>query len=315
MADKPAGKSDSAGKAAKNPPRSMTGYGRSVSDGPTGRYVAEVRSVNGRFMKLSVKTPSRYASFEERIKALIDEIGLIRGSVEVGLYFDEGGAEAAGFSLNAAALKAYVSQVKALSKQLKVKDGLTLTPLLSLPGVVARKEPDEDTESRWKPCAAVLGEALRQFNAMREKEGAALVRDIRARLDELRNHCQTLVSEAPKALETSRTRFRDRVTKALEAAGISGSLSPENLERELVLLADKMDVSEELARLGSHFEQMESTLKGGGEVGKKLDFLTQELFREVNTVGSKANDQSITHRMVEMKGLIEKIREQVQNLE
>jgi uncharacterized protein (TIGR00255 family) len=293
----------------------MTGYGRAVSDGAQGRYVAEVRSVNGRFMKLSVKTPARYAAFEERIKTLIDELGLVRGSVEVGLYFDDGGAEATGFSLNAAALKAYVSQVKALSKQLKVKDGLTLTPLLGLPGVVVRKEPDEDFESRWKPCAAVLSEALRQFNGMREKEGAALVRDIRERLAELHAHREALVTDAPKALETARARFRDRITKAFDAAGISGSLSPDNLEREFVMLADKMDVSEELARLGSHFEQMDATLKGGGEVGKKLDFLTQELFREVNTVGSKANDQSITHRMVDMKGLIEKIREQVQNLE
>jgi uncharacterized protein (TIGR00255 family) len=142
-----------------------------------------------------------------------------------------------------------------------------------------------------------------------------MVADIRSQLAQLAQHRIAIQAAAPEVMKTSVQKFKERITKMLENAGVNTPLNNDALEREIVMQADRMDISEEIARLQSHFEQMEGTIVGGGETGKKLDFLTQELFRETNTIGSKAQDERITHRVVEMKGLIEKIREQVQNLE
>jgi len=295
--------------------RSMTGYGRAAAALPAGRVVAEVRSVNGRFLKLMVKLPPRYGALEEKIKALLAERGVRRGSVDVGLYWSETAAEEGGYVLNEIALRQYLRQAQSLGKALKLEQEVPLAALLNLPGVVVRAEADEDLEAVWRHCRPALERALNLFDGMREKEGAALAADIRGRLSELKAHQQALLTLAPVAKQTAVAKFKERVTKALDEARAKGGVAPEGLDREIVLLCDRLDVSEELSRLESHLAQMEAALAEGGEVGKKLDFLTQEVFREVNTLGSKAAEQGITHRVIEMKGLVEKIREQVQNLE
>ena len=150
---------------------------------------------------------------------------------------------------------------------------------------------------------------------MRERDGAACAADIRGQCAKLSAHAAAIRQLAPESLANAAARFRERLAKLLEQAKVTAALNTETLERELVTMADRMDIGEELARLESHLAQMEATLGAGGEAGKQLDFLTQELFRETNTMGSKAQDERITHRVVEMKGLIEKIREQAQNLE
>jgi len=295
--------------------RSMTGFGRAEISGAPGRVCAEIRSVNGRFLKLGVKLPSRYGALEERVKAALAERGVRRGSVEVGLYIENGAVAEGGMGINAAALAAYAKQARAAGKKAGVKGGPSLDALLALPGVVARAESEEDLDEVWARCLPILNNALSAFDAMRLKEGAALAQDIRARLAELMEHRAALASAAPAALKANVAKFKERIEKLLQDAGISRPLDKDVLEREIVLASDRMDISEELTRLGSHIEQMNAAFAAGGEAGKKLDFLTQELNREVNTVGSKANDQAITHRVVEMKNLVEKIREQVQNLE
>jgi uncharacterized protein (TIGR00255 family) len=293
---------------------SMTGFGRAVVSSGKDRMVAEIRAVNGRFLKLSVKTPSRYGGLEERVKALLAEQTVVRGTVEVGLFFDTTG-EDAGYTIDEATVATYARQVRQVAKRLKLKDEVSIDALLALPGAVARADQDDDLDAVWARCRPCLIKALKQFDAMRRKEGAAMARDIQARLDDIRNHWKTLKDAAPASKQTAMTRFRERVGKALEEAGVAAPPSPESLDREIVMLSDRLDFSEELARLESHLQQMTGTLAAGGEVGKKLDFLTQELFREINTIGSKCQDLAITHRVVEMKGLVEKIREQVQNLE
>ncbi|MCW8128747.1 MAG: YicC family protein [Planctomycetota bacterium] len=302
-------------KPVANAVRSMTGFGRVERSDADGRVCAEIRSVNGRFLKLSVKLPPRLGAFEDKIKTLLAERGVRRGSVDVMLFVETAGASENGYEINAAAVKAYAKQAKAVGKALGIKGGLTLQSLLGLPGVVGRAESTEDLDAAWARCEKALNEALDRFDEMRVKEGAALVQDVRARLNEMRAHRDALAVSAPEALNRNVVKFKERVEKLLQKAGIDQPLDKEILEREIVLASDRMDISEELARLDSHFAQMDAALADGAEVGKKLDFLTQELFRETNTVGSKANDQSITHRVVDMKNLIEKIREQVQNLE
>jgi uncharacterized protein (TIGR00255 family) len=294
--------------------RSMTGYGRAaLEDGQ--RVTAEIRAVNGRFLKLGVKLPGRYGALEDRVKTLLNEQGIRRGSVDVSLFFDGVGEDETSYGINEKIVGHYAAQARAASKKHKLKGDVPLSSLLSLPGVVKREERNEDIEDVWKISKAALLAAIEQFNLMRAREGAAMVADLRLQLAKLTEHRTRIESDAPEALKAGIQKYKDRIAKLLEQHSITAPLNPDVLEREVVLMADRTDVSEELARLSSHFEQMEGTLAEGGEVGKKLDFLTQELFREVNTIGSKTNENQITHRVVDMKGLIEKIREQVQNLE
>jgi uncharacterized protein (TIGR00255 family) len=296
------------------PVRSMTGYGRvSVEEGQ--RVTAEIRAVNGRFLKLSIKLPGRYGALEDQVKTLLAEHNIKRGSVDVGLYFEGAVGEEGNYGINEAAVKQYAAQAKAVSKKHKLKGDVSLADLLSLPGVVKREETEEDLEAVWERAKKALLLAIENFNHMREREGASMVTDLRSQLAQLALHRSMILASAPEALKAQVQKFKDRIARLLEQHKVSAPLNPDVLEREVVLMSDRTDVSEELARLQSHFEQMESTLAGGGEVGKKLDFLTQELLRETNTIGSKTNDEVVTHRVVDMKGLIEKIREQVQNLE
>jgi uncharacterized protein (TIGR00255 family) len=173
----------------------------------------------------------------------------------------------------------------------------------------------EDIDAVWERCRPVLEKALADFTGMREKEGASIAADVRHHLAKLSEHRGAIHAAAPDAMKAGIQRFKERVHKLLQDLSTNHTLNNDVIEREIVLATDRTDVSEELARLESHFHQMEETILEGGESGKKLDFLTQELFRETNTIGSKVNDERVTHRVVEMKGLIERIREQVQNLE
>lgn len=295
--------------------RSMTGFGRKEVVGANGRVVAEIRSVNGRFLKISVKVPPRLTIFEERVKKLLKELGVRRGTVDVYLSPGDDGTGATAHAIDRRAVEKYLKQMRSIGKSLKVGAEVSWQSLLALPGVVSRSDQGEDIEAEWDRCVKVLREAGAAFERMRVREGRAMVSDVRRRLKELRTHHKALLKEAPRAKQRAFERLRERIASAGKDGGNGKSVSRDGLEREIVLLADRMDVSEELARLDSHFQQMEATLARGAEVGKKLDFLTQELFREVNTIGSKAQNEGITHRVVEMKGLVEKIREQVQNLE
>lgn len=291
----------------------MTGYGRAaVEDGQ--RVTAEIKSVNGRFLKLSVKVLGRYGALEDRVKTVLNELGIKRGSVDVSLYFDNA-SEEGNYGINEAAVRHYTAQARAISKKLKLKGDVPLASLLSLPGVIKREEITEDIDTLWTLARQALLAAIGDFTRMRDKEGASIVADIRTHVAQLALHHSMIQTMSPDILKAGVQKYKDRITKLLEQANISAPLNPDVLERETVLQTDRTDISEELARLQSHFEQIEGTLKGGGETGKKLDFMTQELFRETNTIGSKCSDERITHRVVEMKGLIEKIREQVQNLE
>jgi len=293
--------------------RSMTGYGRAALD-ETPRVTAEIRAVNNRFLKLGIKVPSRLGALEDRIKTLLSEMGIKRGSIDVSLFF-EGADEESAYSLSEVVLKKYAQQARQIAKKSKLKADIPISALLPLPGVVTRADAAEDIDVVWARGRKALLLAIKDFDQMREREGHAMATDVRAQLAQLALHRSVILTLAPEALKGTIQKFKDRIAKLLDQAKVSAPLNPDALEREVVLMADRTDVSEELARLQSHFAQMEAALAAGGEAGKRLDFLTQELLRETNTIGSKAQDERITHRVVDMKGIIEKIREQVQNLE
>jgi uncharacterized protein (TIGR00255 family) len=299
--------------AAPPPIRSMTGYGR-VEGGKDRKLTAEIRAVNGRFLKLGIKLPGRYGALEERIKALLAEEGLKRGNVDIAIFFD-GLAEDGAYSIDENAVKRYAAQARTLAQKYKLKGKINLGVLLALPGALKRQDEAEDLDEIWARVKEALRRAIAQCNQMREREGAAMLAELRQQLSLLAAHQAAIQSAAPRVQQASIQKWKTRLAKLLEQQQVSVPLNSDVMEREVVQMADRMDISEELARLRSHFKQMEETFEAGGEVGKRLDFLTQELLRETNTIGSKAQDEQITHRVVEMKGLIEKIREQVQNLE
>ncbi|MFH0938497.1 MAG: YicC/YloC family endoribonuclease [Planctomycetota bacterium] len=296
------------------PVRSMTGYGRAMLNSSR-RVTAEIRAVNGRFLKLNIEIPKRYGLLEERIKKLLIDQDIKRGTVSVSIFFEGAGTEGNNFSIDGHALNRYLTQARALAKKNKLKGDISLNALLPLPGVIRCEEYNEELDEVWGRAREALLAAVIPFNQMRECEGAAMVADLRRQLNLLTAQHAVIRAAAPMALQSAMQKLKERLAKLLESQKLSGMLNAESLEREVALMADRTDISEELARLESHFGQMTSALADGGEVGKRLDFLTQELFRETNTIGSKAQAEQITRCVIEMKGLIEKIREQAQNLE
>ena len=317
MAKKSPEKSNSTTKVV----RSMTGYGRVVEPYASGRLSAEIRSVNNRFLKLSIKVPGRFGSVEDKIKALLEENGVTRGSVDVGIFIESAGSSenGSGYEIDLNTAKTYAKQAKDIGRKVGISGSLSMDTLIGLPGVMKREEVSEDADAFWAAAGKTLLKALKQFEEMRGAEGKKMAEDVLGRVKELRAHRDFMAEQAPAVLEKGTQKIKERLAKKIEAVAAAGGnvtpLSQDNIEREVILLMDRTDISEEITRLGSHFEQMENALAAGGEVGKKLDFLTQELFRETNTIGSKTQDLGITHRVVDMKGIIEKIREQVQNLE
>jgi uncharacterized protein (TIGR00255 family) len=291
----------------------MTGYGRAVAKGAGGQVSAEVRAVNGRFLKLSVRLPPELAALEERVRERLDAAGLKRGSVEVTILVSSAKRGRTACSLNMSVLRAYAAQAKRLVKTLGLKQELPLAALLALPGAVESSAALPNLDRVWAGIRPVLDRALAACDRMRRREGEALAADLNARLGELGRQREVLAEAAPKAKAAAVARFKERVSQLLSQTPAAAVPSGQ-LEREIVLLCDRLDVSEELARLASHCAQMEQTLARGGEAGKKLEFLSQELLRETNTLGAKCSDPAMTHVVVEMKGLIEKVREQVQNL-
>lgn len=300
----------------------MTGFGR-AKDVRNG-WSAEIRSVNGRFLKLNCRLPSGCGAWEERIKKLLSDAGVRRGNVDVAL--DGFETTESSLEINEPELTRVFAQWRKVGRKLGLTadaDAAAAAAILSFPGVVRRKMVTAGDERHWRSAEPVLAKALAQFKGMRRREGAALAADIDARLQKLAEHREVLVRLAPEAARLLCRRLRERLAKIAEgtvagegeSAGKS-SLRSDALEREVAIFADRVDFSEELTRLASHLKQMRDAFgQGGEEIGKTLDFLTQELLREVNTVGSKAQDAEVTRRVVAMKGLIEKIREQVQNLE
>ena len=221
-------------------------------------------------------------------------------------------AQAAGARVDLGLARAAVTALRAAAKKLGLPDDLKASALLALPGLVALERGERDLEALWPTVRKALDAALAKLQAMRKKEGAALGRDLQGRLATLRTLVGEIAARAPGVAETYRANLLKRIAAALPDADLAGD---ERLLKEVALFADKADVAEELVRLDSHFRQAAGLLKTGGVAGRTLDFLVQEMGREINTIGSKANDGDVARRVVACKAELERFREQVQNLE
>jgi uncharacterized protein (TIGR00255 family) len=292
--------------------KSMTGYGRGECTAKGAQIVVELNTLNRKQAEVTLGVPAELESMESELRDMV-LASVSRGRVNGRVTLRRSGANrAASSAINEVQAKAYRRELAKLAKSLKMPDDLSLDTLLRLPGVLEPTEPALDGKAYRAPAKRALGQALLALQAMRGKEGGNLKRDLAKRLGELKRVAKRVAKRAPAVLKQHRRRLIERLRKV----GIeTPAADDERLLREMVYYTDRMDITEELTRLDSHFGQLEQCLRSTQPVGRKLDFLAQEMFREINTIGSKANDSTISGEVVTLKTELEKIREQVQNVE
>ena len=296
------------------PPRSMTGAGTRVVETPAGRFEAEARSVNHRFLKVSIHLSPALQSLEPAVEEWV------RGKVERGhvtvarRLLRSPKAAAAAFQGSAEAAEAAAKRLRAVAKRCGLSPSdVTLHDVLAVPGVAGEAGADGLTAATEKAALKALDGALDALVASREREGVHLARECRGILARIAEASRRLALRAPDVPKAYRDRLAARIATLLADSGVAPD--PALLAREVAAFADKCDVAEELARLAAHLAHAEQIFAAGGSVGRKLDFLVQEMHREANTVGSKSPDAEMTGTVIELKADVERLREQVQNFE
>lgn len=289
---------------------SMTGHGESQRQAEGLVVAVELRTINNRYFKLTLRTTEGYSSLEPRIETLAREY-VRRGTVYATLRIDRQLA-LSDFRLNLVALSAYRRQLAQLAK--RSDEQIPWEPLLQLPGVVDESAIGiSDVESTWPVVEDAVRQACEQLNAMRREEGAAMAQDLRTNRRLIAEQLDAIEQRAPHVVNLYRQRLSDRLNQLL--AEFDVTVTPSDVIREVGIFAERSDISEETVRLRSHLDQFEIYLTGSESSGRKLEFLTQEMFREANTIGSKANDADIARHVIEIKTAIERVREMIQNVE
>lgn len=290
--------------------KSMTGYGRAVENVNGREFTVEIRSVNNRYLDCTVKLPRAISFAEDAVKQLI-KANVSRGKVDVFISMNSEAQEDVKISLNKPVLEGYLAAMKQIAAQYGVRDDISVTALTRMPDVLLVEKPEVDEEQLQNDLLSVVKKALQAYDAMRVREGAALEADLRSRAATIAELVAQVEQANPQTVKDYRTRLENKLREVLENTSIDES----RILTEAAIFADKVAVDEETVRLRSHLEQMDQMLSGSGGVGRKLDFLLQEMNREANTVGSKGNDLEQARNVVEIKAELEKIREQIQNIE
>lgn len=291
--------------------RSMTGYGRAEVMGEKIAVSVEARSLNHRHLDVALKLPRAFAGLELEARRLIQE-HVQRGRLDVSVSLKPLAEGGSALTLDTALARHYVEQVRRLSEALGLKGAATIEWLLERPGIVTQGEPEPlAPEAGWPALSEALSRAMKELIGRREAEGEALGKELAGLHEALAAEVDRMEARAPAALSQRTTRVRERLQALLGEI----SLDEGRLAMEAAVWAEKTDVSEELARLKAHLGQFAGLLKDGGAVGRTLDFLVQEMNREVNTIASKANDLELSQLALAAKGHLEKIREQIQNVE
>uniref|UniRef100_A0A832MMT7 YicC family protein n=1 Tax=Eiseniibacteriota bacterium TaxID=2212470 RepID=A0A832MMT7_UNCEI len=290
--------------------RSMTGYGSAELEKDGQRLVAEIRSVNHRYCEVSIRAPRLVALFEDQIRQLIQE-RFSRGKFNLSITWAGVGEQGEVLKLNEAVADRYV----ALLAELKSRYGLAGEPdvhtIAALPDIFTWEHTALSDEQTWALVKEVVNRACDSLTAMKEREGEALWRDLEARLDIIRRQLARVAERAPlRPLEA-----KEKMLARLEPLLGEVQMDPARLAQEIAMLADRLDCTEECVRLSAHLDHFKTLIEGPELAGRKLNFLLQEFNREANTIGSKANDASIQHAVIVMKEEIERLREQVQNVE
>jgi uncharacterized protein (TIGR00255 family) len=288
----------------------MTGYGGGQHVEDEISYALEIRSLNNRYFKASIKLPEFLSAFEADVEKLLRK-RISRGSITYTLRVRNNSAEAA-MTINTAALQSYLDQLSQMPTSEHTR--IDLSAILALPGVCQPPEIDEnELERQWKIIEQMTGQAMDSMIEMRRMEGEALREDLHKQCQIIRQHLDAVASRAPEVLNSYHQKMLQRANELLNSAEMQ--LDLDDIKREVAVYAERCDVNEEISRLGSHLEQFENMFNSREPAGRKLDFIAQEILREANTIASKANDADIAHHIVEIKGSIDRLKEQVQNVE
>ncbi len=293
--------------------RSMTGFGRSRETVNGREITVEIRSVNSRFFDCSVKISRAVGYLEERIKPYLQSRGIARGKVDVFINVETVASEAVRIDLDEEYLKGYLNALYRLRDGYGLRDDISVMEVAKRTDLFRVKKPEEDVERDWQEVGAVLAAATDAFLTVREREGESLCADLRGKMAQIKE----ITDQIERLSEESVVHYRERLAERIRDALADNHITPDEsrLLTECAIFADKVAVDEELVRLRAHFGAMEQILASGEPVGRKLDFLLQEMNREINTTGSKCNQAQIAQLVVEVKCILEKIREQIQNLE
>lgn len=291
---------------------SMTGYGRAEADKDGARLEVEIRAVNNRFFDLVVRLPRLLNAFEPQVKEVV-QAEVSRGRVSVSINLDEASETVEEIDFDPAVAEATIAFLKKMKKRYKLTGDIDVATLASFPDIVKRRRKTWAQEELWPITERLLKKALADFNKMRRAEGKALAKDLKMRVDLLDHELGVIEKRSPVRAVEAKEQLRKRVNELLNGEGTR--LSEERLAQEIALIADRLDCTEETVRFRSHNDQFRDCLSEGKAMGKRLNFLLQEMHREANTIGSKANDAEIAKSAILLKEEVEKIREQIQNIE
>ena len=290
--------------------KSMTGYGRAVETVNGREFTVEIRSVNNRYLDCSVRLPRMVSFAEDAVKQAV-KASVSRGKVDVFISIRTEGGDEAQISLNQGILEGYLAAMRKMVAEYGVADDISVSTVSRLPDVFIVEKPQVDEEQLAKDLLSVVDLALNNYDAMRTTEGKALDNDLRTRGQTILD----FVSQVEKGNAQTTLDYRARLEAKLREVLENTAIDESRILTEAAIFADKVAVDEETVRLRSHLQQMNTMLDGGGAIGRKLDFLLQEMNREANTIGSKCTDVRISRIVVDIKAELEKIREQTQNIE
>ena len=290
--------------------KSMTGYGRAVETVNGREFTVELRSVNNRYLDCNVKLPRMLSFAEDAVKQAV-KASVSRGKVDVFINVKSETAEDTAISLNKTVVEGYLAAMRQMVEEFGVHDNISVATLARMPEVFTVEKPEVDEEQLLSDLLSVVQTALANYDAMRSTEGAALDADLRSRGNTIRQ----LVSQVEQGNAQTVIDYRARLEAKLKEVLENTSIDESRILTEAAIFADKVAVDEETVRLRSHLDQMDTMLATGGAVGRKLDFLLQEMNRESNTIGSKCTDVKLARIVVDIKAELEKIREQTQNIE
>jgi uncharacterized protein (TIGR00255 family) len=290
--------------------RSMTGYGASALDRDGHRLVAEIRSVNHRFCEVAIRAPKLVSPFEDQLRQLIQD-RFARGKLNLTITWSGIGETGEVLRVNDAVADQYVRLLDQLRERYRLESGLDVKTLAALPDVFSWEHTALTDEQTWTMLEELIMKACDSMNAMKEREGLALARDLGMRLDLIRSHLDIIATRAPQRPLEAKERLMTRLKPLLADL----EMDPVRIAQEVALMADRLDCTEECVRLAAHLDQFRHLIEGSELAGRKLNFLLQEMNREANTIGSKANDVEIAHAVIVIKEELERLREQVQNVE
>ena len=290
--------------------KSMTGYGRAVETVNGREFTVELRSVNNRYLDCAVKLPRALSFAEDAVKQAVKG-AISRGKVDVFISLRSESAQDVKITLNAPMVDGYIAAMRQMAKDYGIREDISVSLLSRMPDVLTVDKPEVDEEQLLSDLLSVVGKALERFDAMRTAEGKALENDLRSRGETILSLVEQVEAGSGQTVADYRTRLENKLKEVLANTAIDES----RILTEAAIFADKVAVDEETVRLRSHLDQMNNMLTTGGAIGRKLDFLLQEMNRESNTIGSKCSDVRLARIVVDIKAELEKIREQTQNIE